>query len=133
MMSRVKARDNKAELMLRKELWGRGIRYRLHSKHLIGKPDLIFARKAIAVFVDGDFWHGRALIEEGVEGLKRGLRTARSDWWIEKIQKTAQRDQTVTRRLEADGWTVIRFWESDVLQNCTMAADIVQSLLGSLA
>lgn len=117
MMSKVKSRDSKAELLLRRALWSTGFRYRLHKKNLIGKPDIVFTKKKVAVFVDGDFWHGRAIIDEGVEGLRRGLRTERADWWVSKIQKTITRDKLVTQTLLDDGWRVLRFWESDILEN----------------
>lgn len=129
MMSRVRARDNKAELLLRKELWRRGFRYRLHLKRLIGKPDLVFIKAGLIIFVDGDFWHGRALIEEGIEGLRRGLRTERCDWWIAKIQRTVDRDLTVTHALQQQGWDVERFWESSVLMNYSIVADEIQAKL----
>ena len=118
MMSKVKNRDSKAELLLRREIWSRGFRYRLHSKHLIGKPDLAFCRQKPAVFVDGDFWHGRALIEEGVEGLRRGLRSERAEWWISKIQKTIERDEEVSHALSEKGWRILRFWESEHSEKC---------------
>ena len=117
MMSKVKSRDSKAEKLLRRELWRRGWRYRIHSKILIGKPDVVFRKYGLIVFVDGDFWHGRALRDEGVEGLKRGLRTDRADWWISKIQKTVLRDDEVTKVLEESGWKVLRFWESEIIAN----------------
>ncbi len=130
-MSKVRSRDNKAELLLRKEIWSRGYRYRLHLKRLIGKPDLVFSNKHLIVFVDGDFWHGRALIEEGVKGLKKGLRTDRADWWIEKIEKTIRRDKWVNESLENEGWKVLRFWESEIIRNCTMIADSIENHLES--
>ncbi len=133
MMATVKNRNSKAELLLRRTLFARGWRYRLHSKHLIGKPDLVFRKRRIVVFVDGDFWHGRALVEEGIEGLKRGLRTERSDWWVAKIQRTVERDRTVTRSLNNDGWTVIRFWESEIVENVESVVLKLESKLNDSA
>jgi DNA mismatch endonuclease (patch repair protein) len=130
MMSSVRAKDGKAEIRLRKELHARGYRYRLHSKKLMGKPDIVFSRKKIVIFVDGDFWHGRALIEEGVQGLKKGLRTERADWWITKIKKTVQRDTYVTSELETAGWRVVRVWESDVLTDIGSALSRILKTLG---
>lgn len=131
MMAAVKSKNSKAEIAIRKELWKRGFRYRLHAKQLIGKPDLVFRKKKILVFIDGDFWHGRALIEEGVEGLKRGLRTERSDWWIAKIERNVNRDIEVTEKLKSEGWNVLRYWESEVRKNVFAVADRIQSELNS--
>lgn len=128
-MSAVKSKNNKAEMALRKELWKRGQRYRLYDKTLIGRPDLVFKSKKVIIFVDGDFWHGRALVEEGVEGLKRGLRTSRSDWWLAKIGRNVKRDQVVTKQLESEGWRVLRIWESEVQENVSLAADKVEEFL----
>lgn len=129
MMSRVKNRDSKAELALRKALWNRNWRYRLHSKKLIGKPDLVFNKQRVVIFVDGDFWHGRALQEEGVDGLRRGLRTKRSGWWLDKIQKTVERDQFVTERLRNQGWLVLRFWESEIHNNLDSILENIEKSL----
>jgi len=129
MMAAVKNRDSKAEMLLRRQLHSCGLRYRLHSSRLIGKPDIVFSKARLAIFVDGDFWHGRALVEEGVEGLKRGLRTQRSQWWIAKISKTVSRDVFVTQSLELDGWSVQRFWESDVLKGVKSISSKIEATL----
>ena len=129
MMSAVKNRDSKAELLLRRALFARGWRYRLHSRKLIGQPDLVFGTRKIVVFVDGDFWHGRALLEEGVEGLRKGLRTERSDWWIKKIKKTIQRDSDVNASLKSNGWIVLRFWESNILADVNTVVKAIESTL----
>jgi DNA mismatch endonuclease (patch repair protein) len=130
MMAAVKSKDGKAELILRHALHARGHRYRLHVRRLMGKPDIVFAAKRLLVFVDGDFWHGRALIEEGVEGLRRGIRTQRSEWWIEKINKTVERDRKVSLALTGEGWRVLRFWESEVLADLQSVVCKIESLLG---
>lgn len=129
MMSAVKSKGSKAETAIRKELWKRGYRYRLHVKKLVGKPDLVFRKYKTLVFIDGDFWHGRALLEEGVEGLKRGLRTERSEWWIAKLKRTVKRDQEVTKKLISEGWCVLRYWESEVLKDVKAIADKVENHL----
>ena len=126
MMSKVRNRDSKAEIHLRQELWRRGFRYRLHSKSLFGKPDLVFPKFRTAVFVDGDFWHGRALIVGGVKALRVGLRTKRSSWWIAKISRTVERDREVTKVLRKLGWKVIRVWESEVLGDVLKVADRIE-------
>ena len=125
-MAQVKSKDSKAELILRKTLWRSGYRYRIHDSRLVGKPDIAFPKARLVVFVDGDFWHGHALQEEGVETFRAAMRTARFDWWLEKIQKTIRRDTSITEKLTAEGWRVLRFWESEVLSDPTSVADRVE-------
>lgn len=117
MMAAVRYRDNRAEVALRKSLFARGLRYRLYSRHLVGKPDITFVSARVVVFVDGDFWHGRGLIESGTRAVRRQVRGARQDWWVAKLKRTVQRDRHVTRELRRSGWKVLRFWESDVLKD----------------
>lgn len=129
MMSRVRSRDNVAEIALRKTLWNRGHRYRVHSKHILGKPDLVFSRTHVAVFVDGDYWHGRALREGGADQLRLVIRGRKFEWWRAKLQKNIDRDDYVTQGLMAAGWNVVRIWESDVLANAAHAADRVEAAI----
>lgn len=113
-MAAVRSTNNRAEVALRKAIWARGIRYRLYDERLPGKPDLVFAAARLVVFVDGDFWHGRALLDRGPEGLAEIFRTSNSAFWIAKISKTTDRDARVTRALEGLGYRVLRYWESVV-------------------
>lgn len=113
------ARDTRAEILLRRELWHRGLRYRLHDPRLPGKPDIIFPRAKLAVFVDGDFWHGRNWPQRQTH-LARG---ANARYWIAKIEANIQRDRRVSEQLRRMGWTVIRVWETDVLKSATTCAD----------
>lgn len=114
--SRVKQRNRKtggvAELTLRRLLWNQGFRYRLGGVGLPGKPDLVFGRFGLVVFVDGDFWHGRDL-EKRVERLARG---SNSGYWVAKIGYNRERDARNNALLEAAGWRVLRLWETDVLK-----------------
>ncbi len=110
-MRAIRSKDSRAELALRRELHRLGRRYRLHPPDLPGKPDLVFRGRKIAVFVDGDFWHGR-----DVRKIDRTLRRNR-DYWLPKIQRTIERDSATTLALEDAGWTVLRFWETDVLRD----------------
>ena len=73
-MSNVRAKDTKPELALRRSLWQLGLRYRLHPRGLLGRPDLVFTKARVVVFLDGDFWHGRTLLEQGREALARQFR-----------------------------------------------------------
>jgi DNA mismatch endonuclease (patch repair protein) len=130
MMSKVRAKNSRAEVMLRKALWRRGLRYRIHYRELLGRPDVVFPRARVVVFIDGDFWHGRAVIDEGEEAFLRVMRTARRDWWLKKITKTIERDRTVTAELQRQGWTVIRMWESAVLGDIESSVKQIQAALG---
>lgn len=125
MMARVKNKNSKAEMSLRREVWARGGRYRLHDSRLPGKPDLVFPSAKVAVFVDSDWWHGRILREQGEDALRAHLRTNRQDWWVQKLRRTVKRDQEVTTSLESHGWHVVRIWESEIQNDVTPAADRV--------
>ena len=105
-MSRIHGKNTSPELKLRKMLWESGIRgYRVHYK-LPGKPDIVFTRKKIAVFVDGCFWHKCPVCFRPP--------ATNAEFWNEKLQKNVERDLKVTRELEELGWTVLRFWEHEV-------------------
>lgn len=101
------------ELLLRHALWGRGLRYRLHDRVLPGRPDIVFLRSKLAVFCDGDFWHGRNL-EFRLKKLAKGHNSA---YWVRKIQGNVARDSRQTQTLESLGWMVMRFWETDILRD----------------
>ncbi len=114
-MSRIRSRDTQPELMLRRALWIRNIRYRLHGRGLPGKPDIVIKKYKLAVFVDGEFWHGYqwATVRERLD--------ANRDFWIAKIERNMARDRENNKALNAMGYTVIRFWAGDVkkhLQKC---------------
>jgi DNA mismatch endonuclease (patch repair protein) len=111
LMGRIRGRNTKPEMRLRKALWALGFRYRLHAKHLPGRPDLAFPKYKVAVFIDGEFWHGYQW-----ETRREGIKTNR-DYWIPKIERNMARDREHDRALEAAGWTVLRFWAKQVEQD----------------
>ena len=114
-MSRIRAKDTKPEIMLRKALYASGFRYRLYGKDLPGRPDIVNRRKKIAIFVDGEFWHGKDW-EEKKDKIK-----SNKSFWLAKIERNIQRDRENNEALEALGYTVIRFWSGEVnkdLENC---------------
>ena len=115
-MSAIKSKDSKAEVLLRHRLWKEGFRYRKHDKRLPGKPDLVFPGAKLIVFVDGDFWHGNAWRLRGLPSLE-ALFPTRTEWWVNKIQRNMNRDRESDALLTAAGWHVIRVWESDVLKD----------------
>ncbi|MCB5951113.1 very short patch repair endonuclease [Enterococcus sp. BWT-B8] len=106
MMSRIRSTGGKAETLLAKSLWHEGIRYFRNYKKLPGKPDIAITKHKIAIFVDGEFWHG---YDWENQKIKR-IHTNR-EYWIPKIEKNIERDKKVNQELKSLGWTVIRFWE----------------------
>ncbi|KRN05504.1 DNA mismatch endonuclease Vsr [Liquorilactobacillus sucicola DSM 21376 = JCM 15457] len=106
MMSKIRSTGGKAEVMLGKMLWHQGIRYRRNYKKLPGKPDIAITKYKLAIFVDGEFWHG---YNWKIQKEKR-IHHNRS-YWIPKIEKNIARDRKQEKELEKIGWEVIRFWE----------------------
>ena len=130
-MRAVKSKGSKAEMALRRELHRRGVRYRLHAKDVEGKPDIVIRHLRLAVFVDGDMWHGNEHKRRGLERMEDMFPT-RTEWWVNKIERNVARDREVTRALEGQGWTVLRLWESAVLADPQEAAQRVQSAVQGL-
>lgn len=131
-MACVKHRDTRPELMLRRELHRRGIRYRLKSS-LIGKPDVVFGPARVACFVDGDRWHGNGWRIRGLASFEDEFQHANSDFWKQKIRRNIERDREVNEQLTREGWCVVRIWASDIEQDVTSAADQVEKLVRSRA
>ena len=119
-MQAVKSKDSEIERLLRNELWKRGLRYRKNVKDIIGKPDIVFIGKKVAVFCDSEFWHGYNW-EERKEDIK-----TRREFWIPKIERNIQRDLEVNAALTEAGWTVLRFWGKDIKKHCSECADIIE-------
>jgi len=124
-MSAVKSKNTRPELALRRALWSRGLRYRVNVKSLPGKPDVVFSRAKLVVFCDGDFWHGHNWVIRGLASLEEELEKY-SQFWRDKILGNIRRDKEHIARLEADGWTVIRVWESDIKSDILKCADAVE-------
>lgn len=122
-MKRVKNKDSEIEVMLRRELWSRGLRYQKNVTKIIGKPDIVFKGKMVAVFCDSEFFHGYDW-----ENRKHDFKS-NQDFWIAKIERNIQRDAEVNKMLEEAGWTVIRFWGKDIKKNCSECADKVEKIL----
>ena len=100
-MQAIRCKDTKIEVLLRKELWSRGIRYRKNAKSVFGKPDIVFKGKKVAVFCDSEFWHGYNW------KIKQDDIKSHRDFWIPKIERNIERDKEVNAALEADGWKVL--------------------------
>lgn len=107
-MSKIRFKDTKPEIAFRKALYREGIRYRIHDKNLPGRPDISNKSKKLAIFIDGEFWHGYNW-EEKKEKIK-----ANRGFWIPKIERNMQRDTENNKKLKAMGYAVFRFWEHEV-------------------
>lgn len=107
-MSMIKGKDTKPEMLVRKFLHGKGLRYSLYNKNLPGKPDLCFKKYKTVVFVNGCFWHGH----DGCKYFK--LPKTRTEWWLNKINVTKARDQLNLNSLLNLGWKVITVWECEL-------------------
>lgn len=108
-MSRVKSGNTAPEIKLRRELWQRGLRYRVQVKKLPGKPDVVFSRAKVAVFVDGAFWHGKKFSAERLDQM--------SDYWRHKIRRNMERDTQNNEELKKMGYLVLRFLDTEVLRS----------------
>jgi DNA mismatch endonuclease (patch repair protein) len=104
-MSRIRSKNTKPELVVRSLAHSNGLRFRLHDRGLPGCPDLVFNTAKVAVFIDGDFWHGWYFPR---------WRKKLSSYWENKISRNRNRDQSNFRRLRKSGWRVIRIWEHEV-------------------
>ena len=124
-MQAVKSKDSQIELLLRKELWARGLRYRKNVNRIYGKPDIVFIGKKVAVFCDSEFWHGYNW-EERKKDFK-----SHQEFWIPKIERNMEHDAEVTAFLESEGWTVIRFWGNKIKKNTAQCADIIEKAVHS--
>jgi DNA mismatch endonuclease (patch repair protein) len=117
------------EVALRKALHAAGYRYRKNERKLPGRPDIVFVSRRVAIFVDGDFWHGRVLIEGGRAALEASLKTANRDFWIAKIEGNVARDLRVASELESGGWLVLRIWERDLKRDLAAAVGTITRTL----
>lgn len=120
LMSRIRGRDTKPEIIVRSMLHRRGFRFRKHVQHLPGKPDIVFVSRRIVIFIEGDFWHGYRF-----PVWKHKL----TPFWKQKIESNRARDKRVAARLRRTGWRVLRVWEHEVKKDPKMAVDrIVRAL-----
>lgn len=121
MMKKIHSTGGKAEVLLAKLLFHEGVRYRKNFKNLPGKPDIAITKYKIAVFIDGEFWHGF----DWENQKQKRIHTNRA-FWIPKIEKNIARDKKINKELKKRGWIVIRFWEKhEVLKNPQKCKNIV--------
>ncbi|NTE80181.1 DNA mismatch endonuclease Vsr [Agrobacterium tumefaciens] len=123
-MSRVRSKDTKPEMIVRRLLHAMGYRYRLHGKNLPGKPDLVFAGRKKVVFVHGCYWHGH--------DCRRGARVParHQEYWIAKVARNKERDARNASSLEQAGWDVLTLWECELKDRDAMAAKLTKFLGG---
>ena len=123
-MSKIRGKNTKPELILRKALWHLGYRYRLNVKKLPGTPDIVLKKYRIAIFIDGEFWHGKDWITQQAR-----IKTNQS-YWIPKIEKNMQRDRVANAKLESAGWTVLRYWSKEVEKDLELCLEEILMHLG---
>lgn len=124
-MQHIKANDTKIEVLLRKALWNKGYRYRKNYKALPGKPDIVLTKYKIAIFCDGEFFHGKDW-----EVLKPRLeKSNNSDFWINKISRNMERDAEINKKLLFMGWTVIRFWGAEIKKNTDECVRVIEETI----
>ena len=120
-MKRVKSKNTAPETSLRKALWANGNRYRLHAGDLPGKPDIVFRQQRIAVFVDGEFWHGKKLSSERLAEMK--------PYWRAKIARNMARDVTTNEKLVESGWRVVRVGTKSIDRDLSGVVNVLDQLL----
>jgi len=119
-MSRIKGKDTKPEMLVRRFLFSKGFRYRLHVKHLPGKPDLVLSKYKTVIFIHGCFWHGHERCKYFV------VPKTRTEWWLNKINVNKEKDKNNLANLEKSGWNVIIIWE------CMLKGDKIRHSLSLL-
>jgi len=119
-MSRIKGKDTKPELLVRKFLFANGYRYRLHVKNLPGKPDIVLPKYKTVIFVHGCFWHGHANCKYYV------VPKTNTDWWLQKINGNIAKDAKAVKALKKAGWKIITIWE------CKLKPALVEKTFNAL-
>ena len=107
-MSRVRSKDSKAELIVRRLVWRLGYRYQLHGRRVLGRPDLVFRGRQSAIFIHGCFWHRH----KGCAATRTPK--SRVEFWTRKFQQNVQRDRVVAKKLKEQGWKSLIIWECEV-------------------
>ena len=124
-MSHIKSKDTRIECKLRKALWEKGYRYRKNYAALPGKPDIVLTKYKIAIFCDGEFFHGKDW-----EVLKPRLESSNnSEYWIKKIDRNRKRDEEINKQLLFMGWTVIRFWGKDIQKDIEGCIKVIEETI----
>lgn len=123
-MSKIRGVNTSPELKLRKELWSSGLRYRINYKKIAGKPDIAIVKHKIAIFIDGEFWHGYNWQEK-----KKKIKSNRK-YWIKKIEGNMKRDIENNEKLKEQGWIVMRFWEKEIKNDIDKCIEQIYNKIG---
>ena len=123
-MSRIRGRDTKPERILRSLLWHKGLRFRKNYKNLPGRPDIVFIKPKVAVFIDGCFWHRCPTHYQPP--------AANAEFWEKKIAGNVKRDREVDKLLKTEGWNVIRVWEHEVREDPEAVAERIAGVLNKI-
>jgi DNA (cytosine-5)-methyltransferase 1 len=117
-MSRVASKNTAPEIKLREALEAKNLEFNTNPANILGKPDIVFPSKRVVIFIDGDFWHGGQWVKRQLSSLEEQFQhTETQNYWLHKIRRNMERDSIITSKLTAEGWTVIRLWESDIYKN----------------
>lgn len=124
-MQHIKSKDTKIEVLLRKALWNKGYRYRKNCKGIPGKPDIVLTKYKIAIFCDGEFFHGKdwEILKPRLEKSDNG------EYWIRKISRNREHDDEINKKLFFEGWTVIRFWGDDIKRHIDECVKVVEEII----
>lgn len=119
-MSRIKSKNSKIEMLFRKELWKNGLRYRKNSRKYFGKPDIVLAKHKIVIFIDSCFWHG----------CKKHCRipSVRRKYWTQKIARNIKRDKEVNKYYKKQDWKILRIWEHQIIRS----KELVNKISGTI-
>lgn len=124
-MRHIRSKNTEIECILRKALWKKGYRYRKHYTKIPGKPDIVLTKYKIAIFCDGEFFHGKDW-----EVLKPRLQKGdNAEYWIPKIQRNRERDDEINKKLLFLGWTVIRFWGRDIMKKTDECVKVIEETI----
>ncbi|MCR4744644.1 MAG: very short patch repair endonuclease [Lachnospiraceae bacterium] len=124
-MQHIRGKDTKIEVVLRKALWNKGYRYRKNYGKLPGHPDIVLTKYHIAIFCDGEFFHGKDW-----EVLKPRLeKGSNADFWISKISRNRERDDEINKKLLFQGWTVTRFWGKDISKYTDECVKVIEEAI----
>ena len=124
-MKNIRSKDTQNEVILRKALWNKGYRYRKNYQNLPGSPDIVLTKYKIAIFCDGEFFHGKDW-----EVLKPRLeKSNNSEFWIDKISHNRKRDDEINKRLLFEGWTVIRFWGDEIKKHTNECVKVIEEAI----
>lgn len=124
-MQRIRSKDTEIERILRHALWKKGYRYRKHYKKIPGKPDIVLTKYKIAIFCDGEFFHGKDWEIQKLK-IEKGNN---SNYWVNKIEGNISRDEDVNRKLKAMGWVVLRFWGKDIKDNTENCIQMIEETI----